>query len=67
MRTMLDKILETKRAEVATRMATVSVADLSARADAQSAPRGFRAAAPVRHNEPACAVASSCPPSSTSS
>jgi indole-3-glycerol phosphate synthase len=41
---MLDQILETKRAEVATRMATIAVADLSARADAQSPPRGFRAA-----------------------
>ncbi|HVJ00034.1 MAG TPA: indole-3-glycerol phosphate synthase TrpC [Sphingomonas sp.] len=44
MSTMLDKILEAKRAEVATRMATIPVADLSARADAQSPPRGFRAA-----------------------
>ncbi len=44
MSTMLDQILETKRAEVATRMATIPVADLSARADAQSPPRGFRAA-----------------------
>ncbi|RIA46914.1 indole-3-glycerol phosphate synthase [Hephaestia caeni] len=48
MSTMLDKILETKRAEVATRMATIPVADLSARADAQSAPRGFRAALDAR-------------------
>jgi indole-3-glycerol phosphate synthase len=45
---MLDKILETKRAEVATRMATIPVAELSARADAQSPPRGFRAALDVR-------------------
>lgn len=44
MSTMLDKILEAKRAEVATRMATIPVADLSARADAQSPPRGFRSA-----------------------
>lgn len=44
MSTMLDRILETKRAEVATRMATVPIADLSARAEAQGAPRGFRAA-----------------------
>ena len=44
MSTMLDRILEAKRAEVATRMATTAVADLSARADEQSAPRGFRAA-----------------------
>ncbi|MCM8730357.1 indole-3-glycerol phosphate synthase TrpC [Hephaestia sp. GCM10023244] len=48
MSTMLDKILETKRAEVATRMATIPVAELSARAAAQTPPRGFRAALDAR-------------------
>lgn len=42
--TMLDRIIETKRAEVAARKATVSLADLDARIAAGSAPRGFRAA-----------------------
>ena len=41
---MLDRILETKRAEVAARKATTSLADLDAGIAAMSAPRGFRAA-----------------------
>jgi len=42
--TMLDTILATKRAEVAARRATASLADLDARATERTAPRGFRAA-----------------------
>src|SRR5436305_6511553 len=42
--TMLDRILETKRADVAARKATMSHADLDARIAQVSAPRGFRAA-----------------------
>jgi len=42
--TMLDRILETKRAEVAARKATTSLADLDARIAEAAAPRGFRAA-----------------------
>ncbi|WP_343528170.1 indole-3-glycerol phosphate synthase TrpC [Sphingomonas sp.] len=42
--TMLDRILETKRADVAARKATMSLADLDARIASVSAPRGFRAA-----------------------
>ena len=41
---MLDRILATKREEVATRKRAVSLADLSAAALAQTPPRGFRAA-----------------------
>lgn len=40
----LDKILEVKRREVAERKAATSLADLQARAMAQTPPRGFRAA-----------------------
>ncbi len=40
----LDKILAVKRDEVAARKVTTSLADLSARALAQTPPRGFRAA-----------------------
>ncbi|HEY0622701.1 indole-3-glycerol phosphate synthase TrpC [Sphingomonas sp.] len=40
----LDKILEVKRGEVAGRRAATSLADLQARALAQTPPRGFRAA-----------------------
>ncbi|MDQ1156672.1 indole-3-glycerol phosphate synthase [Sphingomonas sp. SORGH_AS 950] len=42
--TMLDRILETKRADVAARKATMSLSDLDAKIDTVSAPRGFRAA-----------------------
>ncbi|TPG22677.1 indole-3-glycerol phosphate synthase TrpC [Sphingomonas koreensis] len=45
---MLDRILETKRAEVAARKATISLADLDGRKARQSAPRGFRAALDAR-------------------
>ena len=41
---MLDRIIETKRAEVAARKATTSLADLDRGIAAVSAPRGFRAA-----------------------
>ncbi|WP_230481795.1 indole-3-glycerol phosphate synthase TrpC [Sphingomonas sp. Leaf21] len=46
--TMLDRILETKRADVAARKATMSLADLDAKIDTVSAPRGFRAALDAR-------------------
>jgi indole-3-glycerol phosphate synthase len=44
MSNVLDRILETKRAEVAARKATTALADLDAMIAAQTAPRGFRAA-----------------------
>ena len=44
MSNVLDRILETKRAEVAARKATTALADLDAMIATQSAPRGFRAA-----------------------
>ncbi|MEI9850726.1 MAG: indole-3-glycerol phosphate synthase TrpC [Sphingomonas sp.] len=44
MSTMLDRILEAKRDEVAARKAATSRADLDARIAAQTPPRGFRAA-----------------------
>ncbi|MFW2853062.1 indole-3-glycerol phosphate synthase TrpC [Sphingomonas sp. TX0543] len=44
MTNILDRILATKRGEVRDRSARASIADLDARASAQSAPRGFRAA-----------------------
>lgn len=46
--TMLDRILETKRADVAARKATMSHADLDARIANVSKPRGFRAALDAR-------------------
>lgn len=48
MATILDRILETKRAEVAARKACTSLADLDALVAQQSAPRGFRAALDAR-------------------
>ncbi|MEH3101144.1 indole-3-glycerol phosphate synthase TrpC [Sphingomonas adhaesiva] len=42
--TILDTICATKRDEVAARRAAVSIAELTARAAAQTPPRGFRAA-----------------------
>ena len=48
MNNMLDRILETKWEEVAVRKATATLADLDARARAQTAPRGFRAALDTR-------------------
>ena len=45
--TILDDILATKRGEVATRRATVSLADLQERAGLQTPPRGFAAALTV--------------------
>jgi indole-3-glycerol phosphate synthase len=44
MTTMLDRILETKRAEVAARKATTPFSEIDAAARAQSMPRGFRIA-----------------------
>jgi indole-3-glycerol phosphate synthase len=44
MSTILDRILDTKRRELAERSAARSIADLDQRAAAQTAPRGFRAA-----------------------
>ncbi|MES2056960.1 MAG: indole-3-glycerol phosphate synthase TrpC [Pseudomonadota bacterium] len=41
---ILDRILETKRAEVTARKATTPLADLDARIAGQTPPRGFRAA-----------------------
>jgi len=45
---VLARIVETKRAEVAARKATTSLADLDARLAAMSKPRGFRAALDAR-------------------
>ena len=45
---MLDRILETKRAEVTERKRTVSLAALGEKAMAQTPPRGFRAALDAR-------------------
>ncbi|MEO5867891.1 MAG: indole-3-glycerol phosphate synthase TrpC [Sphingomonas sp.] len=44
---ILTRILETKRAEVAARKATMRLAEIDARIAAQSKPRGFRAALDV--------------------
>ena len=45
---ILNRILETKRAEVAARKATVPLSDLDARIAEQTKPRGFRAALDTR-------------------
>ena len=45
---ILDRILETKRAEVTVRKATTPLSDLDARIAGQSKPRGFRAALDAR-------------------
>jgi indole-3-glycerol phosphate synthase len=45
---VLTRILETKRAEVAARKATIPLADLDASIRAQTPPRGFRAALDAR-------------------
>jgi len=45
---ILERILETKRAEVAARKATMPLSEIDARIDRQSKPRGFRAALDAR-------------------
>ncbi len=45
---ILDRILETKRADVAARKATTSLAEIDAQIARQSEPRGFRAALDAR-------------------
>jgi indole-3-glycerol phosphate synthase len=45
---ILNRILETKRADVAARKATIPMAELDARIAAQTKPRGFRAALDAR-------------------
>ncbi|MFM9828317.1 MAG: indole-3-glycerol phosphate synthase TrpC [Sphingomonas sp.] len=48
MTTILERILETKRADVAARKACISLAELDGRIATQSPPRGFRAALDAR-------------------
>ena len=48
MTTILDRILETKRAEVAVRRATTTLDELDRRIEEVTAPRGFRAALDAR-------------------
>lgn len=48
MTTIIDRILETKRADVAARKACISLGELDTRIAAQSPPRGFRAALDAR-------------------
>ncbi|WP_426264738.1 indole-3-glycerol phosphate synthase TrpC [Sphingomonas sp. PWP1-2] len=48
---ILNRILETKRADVAARKATTALSELDARIAAQSPPRGFRAALDARAAE----------------
>lgn len=48
MTTILDRILETKRADVAARKACMSLAELDAEIRAQTPPRGFKAALDAR-------------------
>ena len=49
MSNVLDRILGTKRAEVAVRKATTSLAELDARIAAVSKPRGFRCPMRTQH------------------
>jgi len=48
MTTILNRILETKRADVAARKACISMGELDQQIAAQTAPRGFRAALDAR-------------------
>jgi indole-3-glycerol phosphate synthase len=48
MSNILDRILETKRADVAARKATIPLAEIDARIAVQTPPRGFRAALDAR-------------------
>ncbi|MEG3144706.1 indole-3-glycerol phosphate synthase TrpC [Sphingomonas sp. RT2P30] len=48
MTNILDRILETKRADVAARKASIPLAEIDARIAAQTPPRGFRAALDAR-------------------
>ena len=48
MSNILDRILETKRADVAARKATIPLSAIDARIDGQTPPRGFRAALDAR-------------------
>ncbi len=48
MTTILERILETKRADVAARKACISLAELDGRIATQTAPRGFKAALDAR-------------------
>jgi indole-3-glycerol phosphate synthase len=65
MSNVLERILETKRAEVAARQATTSLADLDHRIAQQTAPRGFRAAldAKARHGHALVAEVKKASPS----
>ena len=54
---ILNRILETKRADVAARKATIAMSELDARIAAQSAPRGFRAALDRRAQHGAALIA----------
>ena len=48
---MLDRIMETKRADVAARKATISLADLDAGIAQRTKPRGFRAALDAKQGQ----------------
>ena len=54
--TILSRIIETKRAEVAARKATTSLAALDARIASVTRPRGFRAALDAKPGRPGYAV-----------